>query len=198
MTTLQDAKLALLKAKHEEAERGGGLDKIDKHHKAGKLTARERIAILLDEDTWVNIPVLLRFLTQIAPAIDRDGRLLAGHRWISGAFNGGAGIVLSANAFAAISNALYGVCGYVDTNDNTITACAATLGGFVLVHSGLFSWYPASVGSYRDYAEMVTVHTVKSPVLMHALTREIARYCDGLGLSCEVRNNDTLVAAGPL
>ena len=53
MTTGQDAKLALLKSKHAVAELGGGQDKIDKHHASGRLTARERIAILLDEDSFV-------------------------------------------------------------------------------------------------------------------------------------------------
>ena len=55
MTTGQDAKLALLKTTHAVAELGGGQDKIDKHHQSGRLTARERIAILLDEDSFTEI-----------------------------------------------------------------------------------------------------------------------------------------------
>jgi len=55
MTTGQDAKLVLLKKKNEAAELGGGLDKIEKHHQSGRLTARERIAILLDEDSFTEI-----------------------------------------------------------------------------------------------------------------------------------------------
>jgi propionyl-CoA carboxylase beta chain len=47
--------LAQLKARHERAELGGGLDKIEKHHKSGRLTARERIQILLDEDSFTEI-----------------------------------------------------------------------------------------------------------------------------------------------
>ena len=35
------------------AELGGGLERIDKQHKAGKKTARERINDLLDPDTFV-------------------------------------------------------------------------------------------------------------------------------------------------
>jgi propionyl-CoA carboxylase beta chain len=50
-----EEKLALLKAKTEQAERGGGQDKIDKHHQSGRLTARERIQILLDEDSFTEI-----------------------------------------------------------------------------------------------------------------------------------------------
>ena len=34
---------------------GGGQDKIDKHHQKGKLTARERIEILLDPGSFEEI-----------------------------------------------------------------------------------------------------------------------------------------------
>src|SRR5258708_2620413 len=37
----------------ERLRAGGGAAKIDKQHRAGKLTARERIARLLDPDTYV-------------------------------------------------------------------------------------------------------------------------------------------------
>ena len=55
MTTRQEEKLALLKSRNEKAELGGGLDKIEKHHQSGRLTARERINILLDEDSFTEI-----------------------------------------------------------------------------------------------------------------------------------------------
>lgn len=38
---------------NRQAELGGGKDRIEKQHKSGKLTARERINILLDKDTFV-------------------------------------------------------------------------------------------------------------------------------------------------
>ena len=41
--------------KNNLAELGGGLDKIDKQHKAGRKTARERIAMLLDPNTFVEM-----------------------------------------------------------------------------------------------------------------------------------------------
>ena len=37
------------------AEEGGGEDKIEAQHSKGKLTARERISLLLDEDTFIEI-----------------------------------------------------------------------------------------------------------------------------------------------
>lgn len=45
-------KLELLKKNIEKAELGGGKDKIDQQHKRGKLTARERLNILLDENSF--------------------------------------------------------------------------------------------------------------------------------------------------
>lgn len=44
-----------LKKKNALAELGGGKEKIEKQHEAGKLTARERIDILLDERTFVEL-----------------------------------------------------------------------------------------------------------------------------------------------
>ena len=41
-------KLSSLKRKLEKIELGGGEQKIKKHNEKGKLTARERIALLLD------------------------------------------------------------------------------------------------------------------------------------------------------
>ena len=42
----------ILNKKKEEALIGGGLDKVEKQHKQNKLTARERIEILLDSDSF--------------------------------------------------------------------------------------------------------------------------------------------------
>src|ERR1700739_5020218 len=44
--------LAELRRRNAEAEAGGGPERREREHKAGKLTARERIALLLDEGTF--------------------------------------------------------------------------------------------------------------------------------------------------
>ena len=46
------SKLELLRERALEAEHGGGSDRIAKQHAAGKMTARERVDFLLDEDTF--------------------------------------------------------------------------------------------------------------------------------------------------
>ena len=44
-----------LEMRREKAKLGGGSSKIEKQHAIGKLTARERIQILLDKDTFVEV-----------------------------------------------------------------------------------------------------------------------------------------------
>ena len=39
--------------RNQAAEAGGGTDKVEKQHKAGRMTARERIEMLLDQGTFV-------------------------------------------------------------------------------------------------------------------------------------------------
>ena len=46
-------KIELLEEKHKMAELGGGQQRIDKQHKAGRNTARERLETLLDPGTFV-------------------------------------------------------------------------------------------------------------------------------------------------
>lgn len=50
-----DKKLELLQKKIDEAQLGGGADRIAKEHKKGKLTARERIHFLLDVGSFEEI-----------------------------------------------------------------------------------------------------------------------------------------------
>src|ERR1700732_3573012 len=44
--------LAELRRRNTEAEAGGGAERGEREHKSGKLTARERVALLLDEGTF--------------------------------------------------------------------------------------------------------------------------------------------------
>src|SRR5213593_1908325 len=69
------------------AELGGGQDRIDRHHAAGKLTARERIELLFDPATFEEVDKLVTHRcrdfgmeTQIIPG---DG-VVAGHGLIDG------------------------------------------------------------------------------------------------------------------
>jgi propionyl-CoA carboxylase beta chain len=52
-------KADILKQKVEQALLGGGQARIDAQHKKGKLTARERIHILLDEGSFEEIGMMV-------------------------------------------------------------------------------------------------------------------------------------------
>ncbi len=52
-----------LHRRQAESEQGGGADRIAQQHKKGKLTARERLDLLLDEDSFVELD---RFVTHRA------------------------------------------------------------------------------------------------------------------------------------
>ena len=49
---MQSAIIKKLNSKREEARIGGGQKRIQAQHKKGKLTARERIEVLLDDNSF--------------------------------------------------------------------------------------------------------------------------------------------------
>lgn len=53
-----EQKIELLNKKKEEASQGGGKDRIEAQHKRGKLTARERLDLLLDKGTFNEMDML--------------------------------------------------------------------------------------------------------------------------------------------
>jgi len=54
-----DEKLKLLQEKQDKARVGGGEDRIIKQHEKGKLTARERIHLLVDDGTFEEVGMLV-------------------------------------------------------------------------------------------------------------------------------------------
>jgi hypothetical protein len=52
-------KLQELRRRHAAAEQGGGEDRRNRQHKEGKLSARERIELLLDEGTFEELDKLV-------------------------------------------------------------------------------------------------------------------------------------------
>jgi propionyl-CoA carboxylase beta chain len=52
-------KIAELERRLAAAEKGGGAERIARQHEAGKLTARERVHLLLDPGSFVEIDALV-------------------------------------------------------------------------------------------------------------------------------------------
>src|ERR1039458_6248324 len=56
----REEKLEHLRRMKAEAEAGGGAERREREHKAGKLTARERVELLLDEGTFEELDKFVR------------------------------------------------------------------------------------------------------------------------------------------
>ena len=54
-----DNKIKILEEKINEAHKGGGVKRVEAQHKKGKLTARERIHFLMDENSFEEIGMLV-------------------------------------------------------------------------------------------------------------------------------------------
>lgn len=74
-------KLEGLKRRNEEALVAGGRDRIEKHHAAGKLTARERVDLLLDPESFVEVD---RFVTHRCSEFGIDKQKIPGDGVITG------------------------------------------------------------------------------------------------------------------
>ncbi len=57
---MKNDKLEELKTRQEEVLLGGGKERIEKQHEAGKLTARERVQLLLDDGTFQEIDAFVK------------------------------------------------------------------------------------------------------------------------------------------
>ena len=76
-----DQKLDSLEKLRQEAFKGGGQDRIDQQHARGKLTARERLALLMDEGTFEEFE---SFVTHRATDFGLADRRVLGDAVVSG------------------------------------------------------------------------------------------------------------------
>lgn len=89
---------------HVEAEQSGGKDKVEKQHLAGKLTARERIAKLLDPGSFVEID---KFVTHQCSNFGIDKKKFLGDGVVCGYGNiDGRQVFLFAQDFTVFGGAL--------------------------------------------------------------------------------------------
>lgn len=76
-----DKKIERLKQKREDAKKGGGEKRIKKQHDKGKLTARERLDLLLDKDSFEEIDP---FVTHRSDKFGLDDKKIAGDGVVTG------------------------------------------------------------------------------------------------------------------
>ena len=80
MLTLQE-KFDQFEEKNKKAELGGGKKRIERQHKAGRLTARERLKLLLDPNTFVELD---KFVTHRATDFDMEKNKILGDGVVTG------------------------------------------------------------------------------------------------------------------
>lgn len=78
---MSDKKKETLKEKRKESEQGGGKKRIDRQHQSGKLTARERIGLLLDSGSFEETGA---FVTHRATDFGLDKKKIAGDGVVTG------------------------------------------------------------------------------------------------------------------
>ena len=76
-----DNKTEWLKKKRKEARKGGGKERIAKQHDKGKLTARERLDLLLDQDSFEEVDP---FVTHRSTDFGLDGKRIPGDGVVTG------------------------------------------------------------------------------------------------------------------
>src|SRR6185437_6168668 len=70
-----------LHRRQAQAEQGGGASRVAQQHKKGKLTARERLDLLLDDGTFVELD---RFVTHRARDFGLDQQVYPGDGVVTG------------------------------------------------------------------------------------------------------------------
>jgi len=77
----RDEKLAELERRTDAAQAGGGPERVAKQHAAGKLSARERVELLLDEGSFEEID---RLVTHTCRDFGMDSQIIPGDGFVTG------------------------------------------------------------------------------------------------------------------
>lgn len=80
-TSTTEGKLKALEAKNKEAFEGGGNERVEKHKQGGRLTARERLDVLLDPGSFVEVD---RFVTHKSTNFGMGDKHILGDGVITG------------------------------------------------------------------------------------------------------------------
>ncbi|HSJ58764.1 MAG TPA: acyl-CoA carboxylase subunit beta [Anaerolineae bacterium] len=79
--TQEDPRVLELREMRRQARLGGGADRIERQHEKGKMTARERLAALLDDGTFNELEP---FITHQGDELGRDGERYLGEGVVTG------------------------------------------------------------------------------------------------------------------
>src|SRR3954462_15294249 len=106
MAMTYDEKLRDLAERERLAEAGGGAERVAKQHAGGKLTARERLDLLLDPGTFVEMD---KFVTHRCTEFGMEAQKILGDGVVTGyGLVGGRQIFVFAQDFTVFGGSLSG------------------------------------------------------------------------------------------
>ncbi len=167
MTPAEEAALGRL-AKLSELERaksrlklGGGAERIEKQHRSGKLTARERLELLVDRDTFQESGLFAahkaKFFGMAEKELPADG-VVTGRAWVDGRL-----IHVASQDFTVAG----GSAGEVHANKiaDTMKAALKTGSPFIFINDSGGARVQEGVGSLSGYAKIFHQNVMLSGVV---------------------------------
>jgi len=156
-----EAKIKKLEELNAQAELGGGTDRIERQHAAGRMTARERIELLLDPGTFVELD---KFVVHRCNDFDMEKQKVPGDGVITGyGLVDGRQIFLFAQDFTVFGGSLSGafaekVCKVMDL--------AAKVGApFIGLNDGAGARIQEGVVSLGGYGDVFLRNVLQSGVI---------------------------------
>src|SRR5579863_9793936 len=154
-------RLAEVRRRHANAEAGGGEERMLRQHKEGKLSARERIELLLDEGTFEELDKLVRHRSHY---FGMDEQIIPGDGFVTGyGYVGGRLVYVFAQDFTVFGGSLsesnaQKVCKVMDLAlKNGAPLVGLNDSGGARIQEG--------VGSLAGYADIFLRNTLSSGVI---------------------------------
>ena len=150
-----------LRRRRAEIEQGGGADKLDKHRQAGKLTARERIAALVDVDTFDEVG---QFASHNATLFGMAGKKLPADGVITGAAAVGGRLVHVASQDFTVAGGSAGEMHSVKIAE-TMREALRTGSPFVCINDSGGARVQEGIGSLSGYGQVFHANVLLSGVV---------------------------------
>jgi methylmalonyl-CoA carboxyltransferase 12S subunit len=153
--------LSELERRKSRLKQGGGAERIDKQHKSGKLTARERLDLLVDRDTFQENGLFAahkaKYFGMSGKELPADG-VVTGRAWVDGRL-----VHVASQDFTVAG----GSAGEVHANKiaDTMKAAMRTGSPFVFINDSGGARVQEGVGSLAGYARIFHQNVMLSGVV---------------------------------
>ncbi len=147
-----------LHRRRDTALQGGGADKLDKHRKSGRLTARERITALVDVDTFDEVGL---FASHNATKFGMAGKLLPADGVVTGAAAIGGRLVHVASQDFTVAGGSAGEVHSIKIAD-TMREALRTGSPFVCINDSGGARVQEGIGSLSGYGKVFNANVLLS------------------------------------